>query len=159
MKFRIRQLNIRVSENRTVLMYLQSKCLPADKPMVVDSGHWWVAYCEDKPAGFAALSRSSQWINAGYMCRAGVLPAYQGHGLQKRLIQARINKARSLNWEWLVTDTTQNPASSNSLISMGFKLYEPTVAWGYKNSLYWRLNVLEGRNNAVCRARSKKTEA
>jgi len=159
MKFIIRQLNIRVSENRTVLMYLQSKCLPADKPMAVDSGHWWIAYCEDKPVGFAALCRSAQWINAGYMCRAGVLPDYQGHGLQKRFIQARIKKARTLNWEWLVTDTTQNPASSNSLISMGFKLYEPTVAWGYKNSLYWRLNVLEGRNNAVCRPRSKKTEA
>jgi GNAT superfamily N-acetyltransferase len=160
MPFTIRQLDIRVPENRTVLMYLQSKCLPGDEPLPVEGGHWWVAYTgEDKPVGFAALTRSAQWFNAGYMCRAGVLPAYQGHGLQKRFIQARIRKARALNWEWLITDTTQNPPSANSLIAMGFKLYEPSTPWGYKNSLYWRLNVFEGRSNAVRRPRSKKAKA
>jgi L-amino acid N-acyltransferase YncA len=83
------------------------------------------------------------------MCRAGVIRNFQGHGLQKRLIQARIRKARALNWEWLLTDTTDNPASANSLIAMGFKLYEPKAPWANKNSLYWRLNILEGKSRAV----------
>ena len=142
MKFKISQVDIRVPENRTLLMYLQYKCLPYDTPMEIDRGHWWVAYTEDgRPVGFAGLIRSHSWSNAGYMCRAGVLLKFQGYGLQKRLIQARIRKARSLNWEWLLTDTTDNPASANSLISMGFKLYEPSKPWANKNSLYWRLNV------------------
>lgn len=154
MKFKIVQLDIRVPENRTLLMYLQGKCLPHDTPMEIDRGHWWVAFTEDgKPVAFAGLIRSHHWVNAGYMCRAGVLPKYQGYGLQKRLIQARIRKARSLNWEWLLTDTTENPASSNSLISMGFKLYEPKVPWAFKNSLYWRLNVFEGKQRASQRQR------
>jgi ribosomal protein S18 acetylase RimI-like enzyme len=154
MKFKILQMDLRKSEDRTLLMYLQSKCLPYDKPMDVDRGHWWVAYTEEgKPVAFAGLIRSQQWSNAGYMCRAGVLEKYQGYGLQKRLIRARIKKARSLNWEWLITDTTDNPASSNSLISMGFKIYEPKVPWANKNSLYWRLNVFEGKKRAAQRQR------
>ena len=159
MKFEIRKLDLRKSENRTLLTYLQYKCLPYDKPMAVDHGHWWVAYTEDdKPVGFAGMVRSAQWSNAGYLCRAGVLRHYTGYGLQKRFIQVRINQARKLGWEWLVTDTTDNPASANSLISMGFKLYEPSVPWGFKNSLYWRLPVSRGRSNALQgQRRSKKS--
>ena len=146
MKFHIRQVDIRKPENRTVIMYLQSKCLPGDDPMEVDRGHWWVAYTEQgKPVGFAGLVRSAQWWNAGYMCRTGVVPAYRGYGLQKKFIRSRIKKARSLNWDWLVTDTTDNPASANSLISMGFKLYTPSLPWAFKHSLYWRLEVSSGK--------------
>ena len=146
MKFTIKQIDIRKPEACTVIMYLQSKCLPGDVPMDVDRGHWWLAYTEDdKPVAFAGLVRSAQWIDAGYMCRSGVLPKYQGHGLQKRLIHARIKKARTLNWKWLLTDTTDNPASSNSLMALGFRLYIPSIPWGLKNSLYWRLDVSKGR--------------
>jgi len=159
MKFTIRQIDIRKPEDCTVVTYLQFKCLPGDTPMEVAHGHWWIAYTEEgKPIGFAGLTRSAQWSNAGYMCRAGVLPDYQGHGLQKRLIQARIRKARSLNWDWLLTDTTDNPASSNSLIALGFRLYIPSVPWGFKNSLYWRLDLSKGRKHAVCRPESKKAK-
>lgn len=154
MKFKISQVDIRVPENRTLLKYLQYKCLPYDTVMEIDRGHWWIAYAEDgRPVGFAGLIRSHSWSNAGYMCRAGVLLKFQGYGLQKRLIQARIRKARSLNWEWLLTDTTDNPPSANSLISMGFKLYEPSKPWANKNSLYWRLNVSGGKKRAVQKQR------
>lgn len=146
MKFTIRQIDIRKPEDCTVIMYLQSKCLPGDTPMEVDHGHWWIVYTEEgKPVGFAGLTRSAQWSNAGYMCRAGVLTAYQGHGLQKRLIQARVRKARTLKWRWLLTDTTDNPASSNSLIALGFRLYIPSIPWAFKNSLYWRLDISKGK--------------
>jgi len=159
MKFTVKQTDIRKAEDCTIIMYLQSKCLPSDAPMEVDRGHWWIAYTEEgKPVGFAGLIRSAQWSDAGYMCRAGVLPKYQGHGLQKRLIHARITKARSLNWSWLLTDTTDNPASSNSLIAMGFRLYIPSIPWGLKNSLYWRLDLSKGRSHAVRRPESKKAE-
>jgi ribosomal protein S18 acetylase RimI-like enzyme len=157
MKFKILQVDIRIPEVRTLLMYLQYKCLPYDTPMEIDRGHWWIAYTEEgKPVAFAGMIRSQQWSNAGYMCRAGVMLKYQGYGLQKRLIQARAKKARALNWEWLITDTTDNPASSNSLISMGFKLYQPKVPWANKNSLYWRFNVFEGKKRAP--QRQKKAE-
>jgi hypothetical protein len=38
----------------------------------------------------------------------------------------------------LITDTYLNPASSNSLISCGFRLFEPSNPWGARGTLYWR---------------------
>jgi GNAT superfamily N-acetyltransferase len=159
MKFSIRQVDLRVPAMQTVLLYLQKKCLPADTPYDTTSGHWWVAYTEtDIPIGFAGLVRSHSWYDCGYLCRAGVLEAYTGHGVQRKLIDVRERKARKLNWNWLITDTTANPASSNSLINAGFKLYEPTVPWAFKHSLYWRKNISR-TPYAVQRSRSKKAKA
>lgn len=158
MKFHIRYVDTRNASIRNVLLYLQKKCLPSDKPCPVDHGHWWIAYTEtDIPVGFAGLVRSSRWWDTGYLCRAGVVPNYTGNGIQKKLIRVRVLKAKKLNWNWLITDTTANPASSNSLISEGFKLYEPSMPWAYKYSLYWRLNISKDVTHAV--QRSRKTEA
>ena len=155
MKFTVKQIDLRKNEYVTLLMYLQKQCLPGDKPMKIDRGHWWIAYTEDgKPVGFAGMVRSAQWIDTGYMCRAGVLPEYQGHGLQKKLIRVRIQKAKKLNWAWLITDTTDNPASANSLISMGFRMYTPSYPWAWKHSCYWRLKITGANAGAV--QRSKK---
>jgi GNAT superfamily N-acetyltransferase len=142
MKFNIRYVDIRKPEICTAIIHLQKQCLPFDRVYKPDHGHWWIVYTETgAPVGFAGLRRSYQWGDAGYLCRAGVLAQYQGHGLQKRLIDVRIRKAKSLNWAWLLTDTTDNPASANSLIAKGFRLYEPALPWAYKNSLYWRLDI------------------
>jgi GNAT superfamily N-acetyltransferase len=142
MKIRIKKVDIRKETNRTVILYLQKKCLPMDAPYKPETGHWWIAYDEnDKPVGFAGLVRSISWYDCGYLCRAGVLYGYTGKGLQKRLINARLRQARKLGWKWAITDTTDNPASSNSLINQGFKIYEPTRPWAYKHSLYWRKRI------------------
>jgi GNAT superfamily N-acetyltransferase len=69
------------------------------------------------------------------------LPSHRGQGVQKRLIRARIRQARALGWNWLITDTYLNPASANSLIATGFKMYEPSQPWGAKQTLYWRLKL------------------
>ena len=146
MKFTIKKVDCRKPEIVTTLRYLQKLCLPGDELYSVEQGHWWIAYTEDgSPAGFAGMVRSKSWYDCGYMCRAGVVPKFRGNGLQKRLVAAREAQAKRLNWNWLVTDTTDNAASSNSLISCGFKLYDPTIPWAYKHSLYWRkkLNAVQ----------------
>jgi L-amino acid N-acyltransferase YncA len=70
-----------------------------------------------------------------------VLPAHRGQGIQKRLIRVRLRQARALGWNWVVTDTHDNPASSNSLIARGFKLFDPSKPWGADKTLYWRLKL------------------
>jgi GNAT superfamily N-acetyltransferase len=100
-------------------------------------GHWWLAFEGKDPVAFAGLTESSV-PNAGYLARSGVLPTHRGRGLQKRLIQVRIAKARRLGWEYVVTDTTLNPASSNSLIARGFRLFTPDKPWGWPETNYWR---------------------
>jgi GNAT superfamily N-acetyltransferase len=123
------------------LMWLQLTCLPHDEPMDANTGLWWIAKDGDKLAGFAGMIPSVRWMDTIYLCRAGVVPAFRGKGLQKRLIRARINKAKKLGYKWVITDTTDNPASSNSLIGHGFKLFEPTKPWSFSNSLYFRLKI------------------
>ena len=120
-----------------LLQYLQLAILPGDEPQDME-GHWWIAYDGEMPVGFGAMVPSKRWGDTSYLSRSGVLPSYRGMGLQKRLLLARERKARSLNMRWLITDTFENPASSNSLISRGFQLFQPTKPWGFNNALYWR---------------------
>ena len=102
------------------------------------NGWWWVVKDKGDIIAFAGLHPSYNWDDAGYLCRVGVLPSYQGKGLQKRLIRVREKKARLLKYRWLITDTTDNAASANNLISCGYKLYEPDIPWGPHDALYWR---------------------
>jgi GNAT superfamily N-acetyltransferase len=120
------------------LSELQNLCLPYDTPIDTNFGSWWIVVEDGRDIGFAGLTRTVSWIDCGYLCRAGVVPEARGQGLQKKLIKVRIRKAKELGWNWLVTDTRFNPASANSLIACGFKMFEPTKPWGCKDTLYWR---------------------
>ena len=111
-----------------------------DVMMPIEDVRWWFVYQigGDDPVAYAGLKSSFTITCGGYLCRAGVLPGHRGRGLQRRLIRVREARARRDGWAALVTDTTDNPASANSLISAGFKLYAPERPWGLKNSLYWK---------------------
>ena len=134
----IKRVDIRHSRIQNRLSALQGICLPHDEPYDTNFGSWWIVTEDGRDVGFAGLVRTVTWTDCGYLCRAGVVPAYRGQGLQKKLVYVRIRQAKSLGWKWLITDTTDNPASANSLISCGFKLFKPTKPWGFKNTLYWR---------------------
>lgn len=109
-----------------------SKIEPSEK------GDWWLVYKNDEPVAYAGMTQSTFAHDYGYLKRAGVLPNHRGKGLQRRLIKVRERKAKQYNWRALITDTTANPASSNSLIRCGYFLFEPEYKWAYKDSLYWR---------------------
>lgn len=125
-------------QNSEELYRLQDICLPTDIPADVAAGVWWIAYDADEPVAFGCLCPSYQFSNCAYLARSGVIPAYRGRGLQKRLIRVRLSHAKRLGYEFAITDTTDNPASSNSLIDCGFKLYLPTSPWGLPRACYWR---------------------
>ncbi len=136
---KIKRVNSNSPGIRMLLEVLHLDCFPSDEFPDFSHGWWWIAYDdEDNAVGFAGLYASIQWDKTGYLCRAGVVESARGKGLQKALIKARIRFAKRLGYEWLVTDTRRNPASSNALISCGFKLYEPRYPWGFRNSLYFR---------------------
>jgi ribosomal protein S18 acetylase RimI-like enzyme len=121
-----------------LLQYLQLTCLPYDDPLDTSKAHWWVVYDGQLPVGFACLQASVQWSDTGYLSRSGVIPSYRGRGIQKRLLTVRESKAKRLGWRWLVSDTFDNPASGNSLIVRGFRLFKPSKPWGFDAALYWR---------------------
>lgn len=134
----LKRIDTRKQSSQDKLSALQKICLPFDQPYDTNFGSWWIATANGVDIGFAGLVRTVSWTDCGYLCRAGVVPTARGQGLQKKLIRVRIRQAKALGWKWVITDTTDNPASANSLIATGFKLFQPTKPWGFKNTLYWR---------------------
>ncbi len=102
------------------------------------SGSWWLAHSGAKAVAFAGVVPSTHAPNSGYLCRVGVLQEHQGRGLQRRLMRAVEVQARRIGWESIVSDTTDNRISANNFIRTGYRLYEPEVPWGWRNTLYWR---------------------
>ena len=134
----LKRVDIRKQSSQDKLSRLQKVCLPYDQPIDTNFGSWWIATENGVDIGFAGLVRSVSWSDCGYLCRAGVVPSARGQGLQKKLINVRVRQAKALGWNWVVTDTRLNPASANSLISCGFKMFEPSKPWGCKDTLYWQ---------------------
>jgi len=137
MKVLIRKVDNSRAEIRKTLTRLHRETFPYDDMYDFEQGYWWVAYCGITPVGFAGIVPSARWRKTGYMCRAGVCKMFRGKGLQKRLIKARILQAKRLKWTHIITDTTNNIPSANSLISCGFKLYDPLYPWACADSIYW----------------------
>lgn len=109
-----------------------------------ERGYWWLAYSDESPrtpVAFCGLTHAINTHGAGYLKRAGVLKPYRGQGLQRRLITVRERKARALGLVTMLTDTTENPPSSNSLIRAGYRIFEPTYRWAFSYSIYWRKDL------------------
>lgn len=124
---------------------LQLLCLPYDDPCPYKTGDlWFMSFDGTTPTGFACVRPLAREPGVWYLARAGVLPAYQGRGLQKQLIAARVRAVRRAGGSTILTDcTTVNYASANSLIAQGFRMFKPGHAWALPNSLYWRLRLKE----------------
>jgi len=137
----IKRVDIRLDSVQTRLSVLQKICLPFDKPYDTTSGYWWIAIKNGVDIGFAGLVHSSRWTDCCNLIRAGVVPDHRGQGLQKKFIRVRIRQAKALKMNWIVTSTYDNPASANSLIACGFKMFDPSVPWMTLHTSYWRLKL------------------
>lgn len=131
----------RVPPDDPRLRALHALTLPSDPFPEWYAGAWWIAVADGQPVAFAGVQRTRRWADAGYLVRAGVAPAARGQRLQRRLVRAREAYARQQGWRWLVTGTFNNPASANSLIACGFRIYEPAAPWLADGALYWRKRV------------------
>ena len=129
----------------SVLRVLQMACLPLDEPIFPEGGWWWLGHSLDnnQAVAFGILEPSQQWRDTAYLSRAGVLPAWRGQGLQRRLIALRERLARRQGFVWMISDTTDNVPSSNNLIKAGYKLIEPSAPWANSESLYWSKKLVK----------------
>jgi predicted acetyltransferase len=138
---KIQRVDTRNSSVLDKLSVLQKKCLPSDKPYDTNNGYWWIATKDGVDCGFAGLVYSSRWSDCGYLVRCGVVADHRGFGLQKKFIRVRIRQAKALGLNWLITSTYDNPASANSLIACGFKMFNPSKPWMAAHTSYWRLKL------------------
>jgi len=123
--------------------YLQRQVLPGDAPLTSRTGWWWLAFDGETPVAFAGLLAASTTPGTAYLARAGVLRSHRGKGLQLRLIRARERRARQLGFSRMVTDTYSNPASANSLIRAGYKMFTPNYRWGFEGACYWQKTLIK----------------
>lgn len=141
MKYHVALVNSSHDDIHRQLLRLHKSCFPATSKPSFDRGWWWLLYFGTEPIGFAGMTESNQWINCGYLCRAGVIDEHRGRKLQRRLIRVRLAMAKKLNMEAVFTDTRNNPSSANNLIECGFRMYTPRKPWGFSNSVYWRISI------------------
>jgi GNAT superfamily N-acetyltransferase len=104
-------------------------------------GFWWLAQLENEAVAFIGIEPSILGIGIGYFNRVGVLHPHRGNGLQQKLMRAMEAKAKRQGWYRIVTDTTDNVASANNIISGGYKLFVPDNPWSFENSLYWTKTI------------------
>lgn len=145
MKFRIREVDATEEHYHEELTNLHDLTFfDASIRADFERGYWWLvhdrtdAWSSPDPVAFCGFTHALHTPGAGYLKRVGVLKAYRGQGLQRRLITVRERKARTLGLVTMLTDTTENPPSANSLISAGYKTFEPAYRWAFQHSIYWR---------------------
>jgi GNAT superfamily N-acetyltransferase len=89
---------------------------------------WWIAFDGETPMAYTGAFVDENRYMA--LQRSGVLPAYRGKGLQKKLIRTRLTYAKRHKITTVYTyASSDNHASVNSLFSQGFKSYTPV--WAY----------------------------
>lgn len=137
--YRIREVDGHDDEIADTLVDLHRLTFSDSAPVpAFDWEHWWLAFQERLPVGFAGVVPSTRVQNSGYFCRVGVLKKHCGHELQLRLMRTMETRVRQIGWESILPDTTGNLASANNSIKAGYRLYQPHFPWGSPNTLYWR---------------------
>jgi RimJ/RimL family protein N-acetyltransferase len=101
---------------------------------------WWVML--DTKGQIIAYCGAGYNSDFSLFVRAWVDKRYRGKGLQKRMIALRLKAAKARYCNMAITYITpDNPASGNSLIACGFRLYTPEWAYAGKEMIYFRLDL------------------
>lgn len=141
MIYRIREVDTADEEIADLIKELHDDCFANTAPRPnLDRGYWWLAHSIDggrEVVGFCGLTHSYADASLGYLKRAGVLRRHRGQGLQRRFIRVREAKARKVGMRSIITDTSDNPASANSLINCGYRMFQPENPWGFRWTCYW----------------------
>lgn len=104
--------------------------------------YWWLAYLGTEPVGFAGMTPSRLYPNAGYFKRVRINPKHRGRSLQLRFFHALENKCRRVGWNMLISETTDTIYSANNFIRAGYTLFDPKERWAFQNSLYWAKSLI-----------------
>ncbi len=117
---------------------------PVLQPKHFERGYWWLVFLGGEVVGFAGLTPFEPLPDIGYMKRCYIAPDHHGHGLQYRMLTARIARARELCWTHIVSDCdASNIYSANNFRRAGFSLTDPEQKWAERPrpSLYWILEL------------------
>lgn len=114
--------------------------LHGSDPSPWDAHETWRADDGPQLVAVAACRPDRQDPTACFLSTCFVAPAARGHGLQKRMIRARVRYARRAGFQWAWTYTAVfSLASMRSLIACGFRPTRRRYIAGY---LCWELPLV-----------------
>lgn len=117
--------SIRQTRDLVTLRKLEAKVMPEDLPVDSDHTFWLVRDGDGLPVGFCSAVYRPQ-LDYVFLSRAAIDPSVQGHGLQRRMIRARVAWARAQGASRVITYTLlKNYASMVNLLREGFRFYHP----------------------------------
>lgn len=144
-RYSIRQLNAVEYATEIMVMLAPIFSPESNAPTAFIGVSWWGAFATDANGellvGVGGMCHSAIEEDTFYLNRSAVLKDHRGHGLQRKLIQARVQRAKEMKGLAVTSDTYDNPHSANNLISCGFRAYQPAQPWRAEGSMYWRLKL------------------
>ena len=93
-------------------------------PLAAEGTTAWIAWEGDRPVAGGTVGLSGE---VAALSSTAVLPAFRGRGLQRALVQARLEAARAAGARMAVSATVPASASAENLIRMGFRSAYPKV--------------------------------
>jgi ribosomal protein S18 acetylase RimI-like enzyme len=133
------------------ILRMDGICFPVDEPPSVVGAQWIIGWDGAMPAAYCAWKTvEHDGVQVGFHYRAGVLPDYRGHGLQRQMLRLRETGMREQGLAVAVTYTDADGAASmRSLIAEGYRPYAPTPTTtlsglgrlGRVGFVHWRKNL------------------
>src|SRR5678809_912432 len=122
-------VKISQTDDLDAIKEMDQACFCGEDLPDLETAIWWIAHEGPNELGYAGALHDVD-TNDLFLNRAGVLPEARGHGLQRKLIRARVRYARAHLMRSCYTYTVPfNVASSNNLIKCGFILWRPACPW------------------------------
>jgi ribosomal protein S18 acetylase RimI-like enzyme len=115
-------------EDGQQILQMDAVCFPLDEPPVIAGAEWFIGSDGFKRAAYCAWKTvKHDGVPTGFHYRAGVLPEYRGHGLQRQMLRLRETRMRAQGLTGAVTYTDADGAASmRNLIAEGYRPYAAT---------------------------------
>jgi len=115
-------------EDQRQILPMDGVCFPLDEPPTIVGAQWFIGWDRETPVAYCAWKAvGHDGVAVGFHYRAGVLPEYRGHGLQRQMLRLRETRMREQGLAVAVTYTDADGAASmRNLIAEGYRPYVPT---------------------------------
>jgi GNAT superfamily N-acetyltransferase len=114
---------------------------PEDPIEDVGKHDWFLAKVGKQIVGWAGVTIKTNQVAS--VCRTGVFLEFRSQGIKRKLIRALERYAKSQGCTMMTSYCAlDNIPSANSLISSGYKLYEPDYVFEGGPWLYWRKRLV-----------------
>ena len=139
----VQQYRLQQTDDEALVNALFTLCMPHDFAPTWSKGQMWVCHASDgTPVAYCAAKVIPYELHTAYLSSAGVLPCARGNQLQQRMIKARVQWARTMGCEQIITYTLyDNWASIYNLLKQGFEFYNPTYKWAGRRVHYFSKDI------------------